>query len=142
MINRIKIFNKLFLLILFSFIVVSCGKVVSEDELEGISVTFYENDKGTTIEIDFATNGIKVLEYAEETQEVEYTFEKSQEVKEFIIDNILIKKNNSKSKNNDTSKVLWHIVVWAKSENYSYIGLEGIDEFPDYWTDLMELIDL
>ena len=142
MIDKIKIVNTLFLLILVSLIIMSCGKEVSEDELEGISVTFYEKDKGTTIEIDFADNGIKVLEYADETQEVEYTFEKSQEVKEFIIENILNKKNKSKLKNNDTSKVLWHIVIWAKSENYSYMGLDGIDEFPEYWTDLMELIDL
>lgn len=143
MIEKIKIVNTVFLVILVSFISISCGKeVVTEDELEGISVTFYEKDKGTTIEIDFADNEIKALEYADETQEMEYTFEKSKEVKEFIMDNILSKKNKSQLKNNDTSKILWHIVIWSKSGNYTYTGLEGIDEFPEYWTDLMELIAL
>lgn len=103
----------------------------------------YSQDSDTSIEvtIEFEENKKEKKIISKGIKEEVTSYDKCEEVKEFVIHRIIGGAENEKTGvdgNRDDKKVLWSINIVSGDDS---INLYGYEEYPKYWDDLMELIE-
>lgn len=103
----------------------------------------YSQDSDTSIEvtIDFEENKKEKRIISKGITEEVTSYDKCEEIKKFVKDRIVGGVEDGKTGvagNSDDKKVLWSIQIVSGDES---VNLYGYEDYPEYWDDLMELIE-
>lgn len=116
------------------------------EEITYMEVSFFkDNNTSVMIDIDFVKNEREYSEITKEIKKEVSPYTRGEELLQFINTRIL-KENRGNSKQDDgksdDKKIIWSIRIRSGEEVITFNNVnEGTEDYPEYWEDLMLLLE-
>lgn len=115
-------------------------KIMSDEKINELEVTYFDkNNCSVMVTIDLKQGEKTRVVYAENMEEIVEPYKKLEDIETFVQEYVLAraKEKTISEENLDDQRILWRIYVRGETHNEHYTGFL---EYPEYWTELIELL--